>query len=122
MVGRERVWVLLLADDDLWHCTMSKAPSRTRCGQPSSQVRRVSNATPRYEDVCKQCGGDLLPAKPGRKPGPSKAVRKKMAELIAQGVRADVAEGLAVDALSRADASRSVRAVGGGLPTLGKRR
>jgi hypothetical protein len=49
-------------------------------------------------------------------------MRKKMAELRSQGVREDLLEALAADALARGkSASPSVRTVSGGLPSLGRK-
>lgn len=120
-----RMWVLLLDGGDVWHRPRRKSRTETLCGQTCVQVRRLSEVTPTATDMCETCGQGVSPStdsSASQTSKPSKAVRKKAAELRAQGVRAEVAEALAEDALAPGNHHRSVRATSGGLPTLGRRR
>ena len=121
-MAKQRMWLLRQVEDDLWHAPSKAVPSVTRCNRSCAQVRRVSTTVPDAASIFSECavGIDLNPPRATTpKPKVSKAVAKKAAELRAQGVRAELAESLAIDALSRSS-SRSVRALGGGLPGLGK--
>ncbi len=127
-MAKQPMWVLLMGADDVWHRPKRKDRAQTRCGLACASVRRVSNAAPQLPNACQICvGPGVSPpgAPPSQRQGARnkklpKAVVKKTKELRSQGVRADLAEALAIDALSRSPGP-SVRTLGGGLPSLGRR-
>lgn len=120
-----------LDDDGQWHTPNAGDRSASHCGRKWGSVQRVTTGTPPVDAVCPTCRSELRPAHAPnggqgigapRKKKRSKALRKKMDELRKQGIREELLEPLAADALARgAGASHSVRSVSGGLPTLGKR-
>lgn len=106
--------------DSRWHRRDRKHPQRARCGQDWVQVTRVSTSPPAGGLVCEACvhAGPAPQRTPAKR---SKALRATIAQLRARGVREELVEPLAQDALARrARHGRSVRTVSGGLPTLGK--
>ncbi len=108
-----------LTADDSWHKQSHKRPDRSACGRPWDRVSRVTSTPPSAGHVCDACAQTRAQGKLKRQP---KALRAKIAELRARGVREDLVGPLARDQLARqSDRSRSVRTVSGGLPTLGKR-
>ena len=87
-MSKQRMWVMLVGADDLWHTSKTTDQTQTRCGLPCVTVRRVSNAAPPMTNACSICVEGVArtsghPAQGqgvGKKKLP-KAVRKKAEEL-----------------------------------------
>jgi hypothetical protein len=122
-------------DDDGWHRRDPLNPQQTVCGTLWGAVTRVSRVLPSGESPCSVC---KTTPKPRRKDSsgrpsaaaaqrsrkkPSKTLRSKMDQLRSQGLKEEYVEATALDQLAReASRSRSLRALSGGLPTLGRRK